>query len=98
MTLKVDRSAVRDVLRSAELADELLEDGWMVARAAADLASKRTGDGAKSIRAEVGSRRGDEVEVRVSWDRDYFYMLWVETGNEHQSPQPFLRPAAARFQ
>jgi HK97 gp10 family phage protein len=70
------------------LVDDLLPVGEKVAQRAAQNAPKRSGAGARSIHAEVV---GDEV--RVSWDRDSFYMLFHELGTSRMSARPFLRPA-----
>lgn len=70
-----------------------LELGWEIAGLAARLAPKETGGGAKSIRAEVIRAEDGDEEVRVSWDRDHFYMYFAEVGTQHQSARPFLRPA-----
>ena len=96
MTVKVNRQAVKQVMRDPALARELLADGWKVAEAAASLAPRDTGGGAKSIRAELVKGQGDP-EVRVSWDRDHFYLGFAELGSEHQTARPFLRAAANRF-
>jgi hypothetical protein len=74
----------------------LLEDGWKIARVAADLAPKRSGAGAKSIHPEL-VKVGGVPEVHISWDRHHFYMLFSEIGTQHELARPFLRPAAARF-
>jgi HK97 gp10 family phage protein len=74
---------------------ELLDDGWLIANDAARMAPKDTTLGAKSIRAELV--KGDDPEVRISWDRDHFYMSFQEFGTEDRPAQPFLRPAANRY-
>jgi HK97 gp10 family phage protein len=101
MTMKFNKRALRQVVREPAVADHLLEQGWRIARDAAALAPVATQDskgGAKSIRAEIASKPGEEPEVRISWDRAHFYMGFHEFGTEKQSPRPFLRPAASRYQ
>lgn len=69
--------------------------GDEIAADATEMAPKRTGAGAASIRAEVVEDAG-RLTVRVSWDRDHFYMAFQELGTSQQSARPFLRPAAER--
>jgi HK97 gp10 family phage protein len=101
MTLKFNDDAVDDITRSPQVERELLDDGWQIAQVAARLAPVDEtvpwgGGGARSIRAEL-FRMPYGPEVRVSWDRDHFYMAFQEFGTEHHRAQPFLRPAAMRF-
>ena len=98
MTLKMNRQAIDEILDDPAYTTALLEGGWQVARDAADLAPKDTGAGAKSIRAELVTKGVDEPEVRVSWDRDHYYMAFPEFGTEDRPATPFLRAAAARYQ
>jgi HK97 gp10 family phage protein len=83
--------------RDPAVSRELLEDGWKVAQGAAAMAPTDSTLGAQSIRAELAKDENGDPEVRVSWDRDHFYMSFSEFGTESQSPRPFLRPAADRF-
>lgn len=92
-----DRRAVTDATRGPEVDKAMLDLGWQIAERAAALAPKETGGGASSIRAERVIVNGIP-EVRVSWDRDHFYMSFHEFGTENSSPHPFLRPAAEGFQ
>lgn len=85
-----------DLKADPAVSRELLKDGWLVAEVAASLAPKRSGAGARSIRAEL-VRGSDEPEVRVSWDRSHFYMGFAELGSVHQRAEPFLRAAVNRF-
>ena len=96
MSVEFNRKAVKQVMRDPALGRALLDDGWRVAEVAANLAPKDTGGGAKSIRAELVKGSGDP-EVRVSWDRDHFFLGFAELGSEHQPARPFLRVAASRF-
>ncbi len=92
---------VRIVLHQAEIdglandpqwRDVLLQAAQPVVAAAKAGAPKRTGEGAASIRAEE-VLDGPEWTVRVSWDRDRFYMYFHERGTRHLPARPFLVPA-----
>lgn len=98
MTLKDNSSqAVRALLRGAEMRDALRTSGNRVAEEAMRRAPRgQTGAGAASIRADVVTVAGIP-EARVSWDRDHFYMSFIEFGTRHQDAAPFLRPAASLF-
>jgi HK97 gp10 family phage protein len=60
-------------------------------------APKRTGAGARSIRALVRTMPDGSQEYRVTWDRDHFYMRFSEFGTKNKRARPFLTPAAERF-
>lgn len=96
MSLKWDGDAIADVIRSPGVKTALLEDGFKVARLAAQYAPRRTGDGARSIRAEL-ARGSSDPEVRVSWDSTHFYLGFIELGTEDRSAESFLRRAANEF-
>lgn len=96
MSVEWDRKAVAAATRGPDVEQALLDLGIAVAETAAALAPKDSGGGASSIRAEV-VRVAGVPEVRVSWDRDHFYMAFAEFGTEDQTATPFLRPAAGRF-
>lgn len=69
--------------------------GEEIAADAAATAPRATGEGAESITHEVGED-ADGAYVRVSWDRDHFYMFFHEVGTSRMSARPFLRPAAKK--
>ncbi len=96
MTLRVNEREFDNLDQLPEALAALLDLGVEVANDAAALAPKRTGAGARSIRAEYAVAADGGREVRVSWDRDHFYMSFAEFGTEHQRATPFLRPAAAK--
>lgn len=87
-TLRLDQAALKALMGSESVLRGLEHVGEQVAERAAQSAPKDSGEGAASIRAE---RVGDEV--RVSWDRDHFYLLFAEVGTSRQPARPFLRPA-----
>lgn len=92
----VDERAVDDVAGSLDVLDMLLDFAEpIIARAKAG-APKRTGEGAASIRGEP-VLDGPDWTVRISWDRDHFYLLFLEEGTEHIRPRPFLEPALEGF-
>jgi HK97 gp10 family phage protein len=97
VTMTWNQSALADLKRDSRTTSAMLQDGWEVARVAALLAPKRTGQSARSIRAELVTV-GGVPEVRISWDKDHFWMGFAELGTQHQRATPFLRPAAARYQ
>lgn len=74
--------------------DALLDAGERIAKRAAVLAPKRTGQGAASIHAELALEAWVGVHARVSWTRNHFYLRFHELGTSHQPAKPFLRPAA----
>lgn len=82
-----------DKLINGSLADALLSKGQEIATRAAINAPRDSGEGARSISAQLFWVKG-EPEVRVSWDRRHFYMGFAELGTVHERPRPFLRPAA----
>ncbi len=96
MTLRVNEREFDNLDQLPEALAAMLDLGVEVANDAAALAPKRTGAGARSIRAEYATAADGGREVRVSWDRDHFYMGFAEFGTEHQRATPFLRPAAAK--
>jgi len=69
-----------------------------VAEAAAERMRQRaptsTGAGAASIHAEPDP---DGESYRVGWDRDHFYMSFVEFGTESDHARPFARPTVDEF-
>lgn len=78
--------------------------GEQIAVGARALAPRETGQGAASIDWELTREPDGEMGVRVSWDRDHYYMWFHEAGTRGRqrngrgvSPRPFLRPAAAKF-
>lgn len=93
-----DESALDDLLEGPEMEEFLLAIGEEIARRAADLAPKLTGAGAASIHAEVETDETGHLHIAISWGDMYFYMSFAETGTEHESPRPFLRPALDGFQ
>lgn len=69
--------------------------GEEIADDATATAPRDTGAGAASIRHEVDAD-ADGAYVRVSWDRDHFYMFFHEVGTSRLPARPFLRPAAKK--
>jgi hypothetical protein len=73
----------------------LMEIGDQIAAEARSNAPRRTGAGADSIHAEPGP--GLSPEVRISWERTYFYLRFHELGAKYLPARPFLVPAADRY-
>lgn len=88
----LNRSALEDLTRSADMQRGLQTVGDQVAQRAASDAPKSTGAGAASIHCEVTTEGGEAV-ARVSWDAAHFYMYFHEVGTSRMSARPFLRPA-----
>lgn len=91
-TVRVDDAAIRALGRSDEVRGTLERVADQVAERARQTAPKASGEGAASIGSEV-VRDGESLAARVSWDRDHFYMQFVETGTSKMPARPFLRPA-----
>lgn len=81
--LELDRAAIDDLAFGPDAEDLALEAGDAVAKVARALAPKRTGAGARSIRAKT-SQDADGAYAEVSWDRAHSYMRFHG---------PFLEPA-----
>jgi HK97 gp10 family phage protein len=77
-----------------QVRDRTGRDSKAMARLAAQLAPKDTGALAASIHAEEQA----DGTWRVSWDTAHAYGKYQELGTERNSAQPFLRPAAKRFE
>lgn len=89
-------AAAIEAWAGSESAKSVLEAlGEQVAEDAKATAPRDTGAGAESIHHEMGED-ADGAFVRVSWDRDHFYMLFQEVGTSTQSARPFLRTAATK--
>lgn len=87
----VRSASVEELLRSPELRDAMLDAARPLVKGGAAAAPKLTGGGAASIRAEA-VLDGPAWEVRVSWDRDHFYMYFHERGTKFLPARPFLVP------
>jgi len=80
--------------RNRQVQERMRDSAEAIAQLAAQLAPKDTGALAASIHAE---EQGDGT-WHVSWDKEHFYGIFQELGTEHSRAQPFLRPAAKRFE
>ena len=80
--------------RNDQVNDRKREAAEAIADTAARLAPRDTGAMADSIHAE----EQNDGTWRVSYDREHFYGVFQELGTEHHGPQPFLRPAAKRYE
>ena len=86
--VRLNLTEIRKVPIRKDVQKVLMDVGEQVAGRAAMAAPKATGEGARSIRPErVGA------VVRVSWDRDHFYLGFHELGTSRSPARPFLRPA-----
>jgi HK97 gp10 family phage protein len=93
--IRLDSAAIARWAGSSD-AKRILENlGEQIAQDAKAAAPRDTGAGAESIQHEVGED-ADGAYVRVSWDRDHFYMFFHEVGTSRKSARPFLRPAATK--
>lgn len=77
------------LLRDQDIADLLLDVAAPAVAEARLRAPRRTGAGAASIRAE-SVLDGDMQTVRISWDRDHFYMSFQDVGTRYLPPLHFL--------
>jgi HK97 gp10 family phage protein len=88
----------REILSSAQWRDSLQQVGNRIAADARQSAPRRargSQGGAASIHAETRmTPRG--WEVRISWTKSHYYMLFREKGTVHEPARPFLRPALDR--
>lgn len=88
----VDERAVQSYARSVDVRDLLIESAQPIEGGAKVLAPKRSGAGAESIRSEP-VLDGLDWTVRISWDRDHYYMYFHERGTVRMPARPFLEPA-----
>jgi len=89
--VKLNRAAINGVTEAVALKAMRSVARQAVKRAKAG-APKESGDGAASIGYRT-FRNSTGVSVRISWDRDHFYMLFPEIGTSEMPARPFLRPA-----
>jgi HK97 gp10 family phage protein len=89
----VHKRGVEQLKHHPKVQDKQEATSHAIARRAAVLAPKDTGEGAASIHAEQQS----DGTWRVAWDVEHYYMFFPEFGTEHQFAQPFMRPAADEF-
>jgi HK97 gp10 family phage protein len=94
--VKVNRAEVKKLARHPKVQAKAEGTAQAVAQVAQQIANstqRGTGAGAASIHGE----QQPDGTWRVTWDRDHYYMQFPEFGTVNQPPNPFLRPAAARF-
>jgi HK97 gp10 family phage protein len=92
----VHQQAIDALAKDPDMRIELLDASVPVVDTARHEAPKRTGRGAASIRAEA-VLDGPEWTVRISWDRERFYMYFKEKGTRQLPARPFLVPALEGF-
>ena len=63
-----------------------------IVKEARDKAPKRTGKGAKSIKART-NKNLKPIGISIGPDRKNFHMMFVEFGTINQAAEPYLRPA-----
>lgn len=83
--------AIEDVASDPEVGRMLLERAEPIVDAARSGAPRATGAGASSIHAEI-AESVRPIEVRVSWDREHYYMGFHEFGTIYLPARPFLAP------
>jgi HK97 gp10 family phage protein len=96
MTATFHQHVMDDLVDSDEVVERMYAYGEAIAEEAKRLAPKDSGRGAESIHPEIVHGHGHR-RVRVSWDKDHFYMMFAELGTVNEHPRPFLRPAASRY-
>ena len=87
-----DERAIAAIAGSLDVRDLLVESARPIVGRAQALAPRRTGGGAESIRSEP-VLDGPDWTVRISWDREHFYMYFHEFGTKRLPDRPFLEPA-----
>lgn len=87
--LVIDQPALDSELHSEQVAAGLIAESEPLVTAAQSAAPKLTGAGAVSIHGEV-IRGGGELELRISWDRARYYMVFHEVGTRYLPARPFL--------
>ncbi len=93
--VRLNQGAIEAWARSADAQRVLDGLGEAIAADAKDAAPRDSGAGAESIHHELGVD-SDGAYVRVSWDRNHFYMFFSEVGTSKMPARPFLRPAAQK--
>lgn len=88
----VDKRAVEQLARSVDVRDLLLDSAEPIVGRARLGAPKASTEGAASIRAEP-VLDGPDWTVRISWDRDHFYLYFHDRGTVRLPARPFLEPA-----
>lgn len=83
-------SEIRRLAVDPLVVEALLDAGQDLADQAYFKAPKRSGEGAASIRPEY-VLDGDSSEVRVSWDREHYYMGMQQTGTRFLPAHPFMQ-------
>jgi hypothetical protein len=87
--IDIDEGAAQQLVREPGVIDELFRVGQEAAAASAVAAPHRTGAGAASIHAEL-TLLDRTPEVRVSWDREHYYMYFHQKGTRYMFPHPFM--------
>jgi len=95
VTTSWDLGALAAITADPLVMANLMEIGDQIAADARSNAPRKSGAGADSIHAEP--QPGLDPEVHVSWERQKFYMFFMEKGTSHLPARPFLIPAADRY-
>lgn len=88
--VEIHQAELDRIKRDESMRRELLEQGNPLAEKSAMRAPKNTGAGADSIRAEA-ILDSDSWEVRVSWDREHYYMYFHQKGTRTLPARPFMQ-------
>lgn len=90
--LDVDEREIEQLVRSVDVRELLLDSAEPIVGRARLGAPEASGEGAASIRREA-VLDGPDWTVRISWDRDHFYMYFHDRGTVRLPARPFLEPA-----
>lgn len=88
----VDESGVQELLTSEEMRDMLMRFAEPIVDRARRFAPKRSGFGAGSIRSEPFLVEGVQT-VRISWEREFYYMYFQNEGTVTVPEVAFLERA-----
>lgn len=88
----VDQRAVDALAGDPDITAVLLEAAKPVVDDARFRAPRRTGAGAESIQAQPFAEPGEQT-VRITWDRNHFYMGFHDLGTNTLPARHFLEDA-----
>ncbi len=87
--IKINTAELQRLLQDPAIRRALMEQGQKLAHKSRVRAPKLSGAGAASIRPEY-VLDGPTPEVRVSWDREHFYMYFHQRGTRTLPAHPFM--------
>lgn len=91
--VRLNSAAIQALAADQGVRTHLEKVGDEVVEKAKAKAPRNTGTGAESIDKEVVTNFAGIPEVRVTWAKEHFYMIFHELGTSDFPARPFLRPA-----